>query len=703
MGFGDTFDPAGMLVYNNQIENMRLRNRLYEMQYSKQEQAEHKQAQDEAETLGALNRRLREQQSAMTPSAVGGGTPSGGQTPVGANPMSTEGPTRMAAISQRLKGVGMTDDQIAGSLGGLSMETAGFDPNTVNPKSGAFGIGQWLGDRLQNLKQYAAYNNKPINDFGTQLDFLESELRWGQKGSLQAILNAKTRPDVVNAWTDKFEVSDATPALREKGVKFANNMNVGNMTADTSGKTVPPSPTGMAYQGQQQQQQPKQYGSIAEARGDLFAQEYLEKQQAAVQQQQQQFLNNSAPILTELMAQYSKNGDNKGKDAALDGISGLYAGKPNADLVNQRLAELRKVDVSGPAGTFAFEGEVTPATLSLAKDLRVPPQIMAGLQGRLGQYLNMKVENSQVKEWKTERKGGDEEKNKTKEQLFDIAQHDPDPEKRKRAQENLAAMKEYDLAVAGAKTEQSQTAAEAEGARIVEKYHLDDELLEGKRSPSMIAQSFRQPYVQLIAVANAIKKDPSYNAIEADKNAQWYGSAQRLIRRTESIVAPDGAADEAIRFAKLVDNPAVTPLNKLTGKAKVMFGNSQRSLLNLVQGLSSEEVSQIMGAQGGGERFNEFTQSLNDTNQSVKQYVNNVKELKWLVYTRQKANVYGTPAQKRWDAMEKNFKDDRPFAGKADNGGDKSKDDFIKKAKAAGSKMSDEDLGKYYDQEHGGK
>ena len=448
-----------MLVYNNQIENMRLRNRLYEMQYSKQEQAEHKQAQDEAETLGALNRRLREQQSAMTPSAVGGGTPSGGQTPVGANPMSTEGPTRMAAISQRLKGVGMTDDQIAGSLGGLSMETAGFDPNTVNPKSGAFGIGQWLGDRLQNLKQYAAYNNKPINDFGTQLDFLESELRWGQKGSLQAILNAKTRPDVVNAWTDKFEVSDATPALREKGVKFANNMNVGNMTADTSGKTVPPSPTGMAYQGQQQQQQPKQYGSIAEARGDLFAQEYLEKQQADVQQQQQQILNNSAPILTELIAQYSKKGDNKGKDAALDGISGLYAGKPNADLVNQRIAELRKVDVSGPAGTFAFEGEVTPATLSLAKDLRVPPQIMAGLQGRLGQYLNMKVENSQVKEWKTERtkEPGSEGKNKTKEQLA----HDALKEKLGKeptADQVLEKMKEYDVTVAGAKTGATETA-----------------------------------------------------------------------------------------------------------------------------------------------------------------------------------------------------------------------------------------------------
>ena len=151
---------------------------------------------------------------------------------------------------------------------------------------------------------------------------------------------------------------------------------------------------------------------------------------------------------------------------------------------------------------------------------------------------------------------------------------------------------------------------------------------------------------------------------EGAGNYAWYKApgTQRLIRRTESIVAKDGAVDEAIRFATLVDNPAGTPLNKLTGKAKTMFGSSQRSLLDLVHGLSSEEIQQIMGAQGGGERFLEFTNALNDPNQSVEQYVNNAKELKYLIYTRQAANVRGTPEEKKWEEMGKQFKADRPFA-----------------------------------------
>jgi hypothetical protein len=147
-------------------------------------------------------------------------------------------------------------------------------------------------------------------------------------------------------------------------------------------------------------------------------------------------------------------------------------------------------------------------------------------------------------------------------------------------------------------------------------------------------------------------------------NYAWYktSGAQRLIRRTESIVAPDGAADEAIRFAKLVNNPAGTPINKLTGKAKVAFGQSQRQLLDLVSNVSAEEQQQIFGAAGGGERFLDLAQSLADTNLSVEQYVNAVKEVKYLIYTRQVANVRGTPEEEKWAKMGEKFKADRPFA-----------------------------------------
>jgi hypothetical protein len=37
-----------------------------------------------------------------------------------------------------------------------------LDPTIVNPSSGAFGIGQWLGPRLQALK--AKYGDSPTAD-----------------------------------------------------------------------------------------------------------------------------------------------------------------------------------------------------------------------------------------------------------------------------------------------------------------------------------------------------------------------------------------------------------------------------------------------------------------------------------------------------------------------------------------------------------
>jgi hypothetical protein len=202
-----------------------------------------------------------------------------------------------------------------------------------------------------------------------------------------------------------------------------------------------------------------------------------------------------------------------------------------------------------------------------------------------------------------------------------------------------------------------------EALAIIKQSNLVDRLVRGRTAPSDVSQSFRQPWVRILAVGMAMDKDPNYNEIQADANKQWYiaPNTQRLIRRTESIVMPDGPIDEAIRFAKLVDNPAGTPHNRLTGAAKVAYGGSQRALLNVAQGLVSEETQQIMGAQGGGQRFLDFTQRLNDPNLSVEQYVNNALEMKYMIITRQLANTRGTPEQEKWEKYAEQIKKERPF------------------------------------------
>jgi hypothetical protein len=191
---------------------------------------------------------------------------------------------------------------------------------------------------------------------------------------------------------------------------------------------------------------------------------------------------------------------------------------------------------------------------------------------------------------------------------------------------------------------------------------LRDKILSGGATLDDVTNSMGIPAKNRV-MEEVIKASPDYDFIQAQANRNWFKTptTQRLIRRTESIVVPGGPIDEAMRFAKEVDNPAGTPINAVTGKLGVALGNSRRQLLDLVHGLNAEEIQQIMGAQGGGERFLEFTKQLSDPNQSVEQYINAAKEMRYLIVQRQVSNVRGTPEQKKWEGMADNLQVDLPY------------------------------------------
>lgn len=63
-----------------------------------------------------------------------------------------------------------TDNGIAAILGNWYTEST-LNPTSVNPLSGATGLGQWLGNRLTNLKNYADSKNKKLTDPTVQLQF----------------------------------------------------------------------------------------------------------------------------------------------------------------------------------------------------------------------------------------------------------------------------------------------------------------------------------------------------------------------------------------------------------------------------------------------------------------------------------------------------------------------------------------------------
>lgn len=72
-------------------------------------------------------------------------------------------------------GKGLTDVQAAAIIGNL-MQESHVNPNDVNPTSGAYGIAQWLGGRLTNLKNFAQERNQDVSSLAVQLDFLWKEL-----------------------------------------------------------------------------------------------------------------------------------------------------------------------------------------------------------------------------------------------------------------------------------------------------------------------------------------------------------------------------------------------------------------------------------------------------------------------------------------------------------------------------------------------
>lgn len=101
-------------------------------------------------------------------------------------------------VESFFQGIGFTPDQASGVAAGVWAESR-FDPNAVNPTSGAYGIGQWLGSRKAEL--FAQYGPNP--GLYDQLQFLAWELTGGDKGGA-AVLAQDTATGTLDAYIRKF-------------------------------------------------------------------------------------------------------------------------------------------------------------------------------------------------------------------------------------------------------------------------------------------------------------------------------------------------------------------------------------------------------------------------------------------------------------------------------------------------------------------
>lgn len=110
-------------------------------------------------------------------------------------------------LHNKLSELGLEKHQISGIIGSLTGESGkNLSATAKNPISGAFGIAQWLGSRLVELKNFGKKLGRDFKNEDIQIEFLLHELQnTPEKKSLEAIKKAKTVEEATMIWTRKFE------------------------------------------------------------------------------------------------------------------------------------------------------------------------------------------------------------------------------------------------------------------------------------------------------------------------------------------------------------------------------------------------------------------------------------------------------------------------------------------------------------------
>lgn len=123
-----------------------------------------------------------------------------------------------------LKALNFTDEQVAGAMGNIDYESAGFSTLTVEGNGEGIGLCQWSFGRKAELITYAASKTPPVTwqDEDTQVEFLVTEINGGEgpaagiaEAQLMGTGNQYGEPilSTKTAWATSKTVDDATKAF----------------------------------------------------------------------------------------------------------------------------------------------------------------------------------------------------------------------------------------------------------------------------------------------------------------------------------------------------------------------------------------------------------------------------------------------------------------------------------------------------------
>jgi hypothetical protein len=121
---------------------------------------------------------------------------------------------------------GFQPHHAAGIVGNAQQESS-LNPTAVNTKSGAFGLGQWLGSRKTQLYNFAKQNNMSASDPRLQVAFIKHEVDNDEASAGAALANTKTPAEAAVVFSNRYERAGKDERNN------ANRINVANQVMNT--------------------------------------------------------------------------------------------------------------------------------------------------------------------------------------------------------------------------------------------------------------------------------------------------------------------------------------------------------------------------------------------------------------------------------------------------------------------------------------
>ncbi len=144
-----------------------------------------------------------------------------------AKAVSTPNGKRGAEIAGKLIAMGWSPAQAAG-IAGSFMQESGGDAGAVNPKSGAYGLGQWLGSRVKDFKEFSGKDLKG-SSLDEQLAFFNYETTHKEKRAGDMLRAARTAADAANIHSKYYERPGAEEANNARRVGLAEGIMAAQM------------------------------------------------------------------------------------------------------------------------------------------------------------------------------------------------------------------------------------------------------------------------------------------------------------------------------------------------------------------------------------------------------------------------------------------------------------------------------------------